>query len=175
MWTKCRVNRTGTGKMVFNHSSAVQCNDLAVSSGCNVECGDNFQLLASTGVIRTEYGSTVTLAGTNTIPIGYFEGSVPDCSRPGTLLWVLPGGYLKTTGSGSAQAAVKVARGGKWVHHAAGTVTDSEVFPGGEATTRGSVYTPTVTTRRTWAGGKNFEDSAVIVGASTEDPITPSK
>lgn len=169
-WNRCRVEQTGRGSVVFNHAAAVQCDDLAVSSGCSVECGANFWFKASTGVFRCDVGSSVLIIGTSTIASMIVCGQATS-SRPATRIDVGQGGYLKTVGSGAAIGKVMVHGGGTLVHHAAGTITESEVLPGGRATALGSPYRPSVTAVKVWPGGKNFNDNSAVLEDASEDVV----
>lgn len=171
VWIKARVEQTGRGKMIFNHSSAVQCDDLSVSPGCNVELGSNFQMKATTGVVRTSIGSNVYEAGASTVPLSKYAGQVTS-TRPHTTMDVESGGAVKTIGTGGAITTATVRSGGSLLHHAAGTIGTSEVLPGGKATAFGSPYKPTVNNRVVWDGGKNFDDNSAVLQDASDDVVS---
>lgn len=171
-WTLAQILATGVqGRVILNGGSSCECNALVVGESANVEVGTNFTITSSTGYIRSNAGSNMSVAGTSTIPIFKAAGQV-DNTRPITTLSVKQGGRFKSTGTSGAIATLEVESGAKYTHHAAGTITTSEVFPGGEATAKGSPYTPVVTNRFLW-GGKNFEDTPAI--AAPTDIVTSSK
>lgn len=171
-WTLATILQTGPqGRVILNGGSSAECNGLTAGAGANVEIGTNFAFTSSTGYLRSAPGSNMTIAGTSTIPIAKIGGQVADNTRPITALSVKQGGRTKSTGTSGAIGTLEVESGGKHIHHAAGTVTTSEVFPGGEATAKGSPYTPVVTNRFLYAGGKNFEDTPALA-AATDIPIS---
>ena len=60
---------------------------------------------------------------------------------------------------------------GKHVNWSAATITNSNVYPKGEATAKGSPYNCTVTNRKTFEGGKNYIDTTNVTFTNTATPI----
>jgi hypothetical protein len=166
-WTLAQIVSTGReGRVVLNGGSTANCDALTIGAGANVEVGTNFAFTASTGYFRSAAGSNATIAGTSTIPILKAAGQVASNTRPVTSLAVKQTGYVKTSGTSGAVTTLEVEPGGKYYHHAQGTVTTSEVHTGGVASAKGSPYTPTVTNRFLHPNSVNFNDTPLTAAAT---------
>ena len=72
-------------------------------------------------------------------------------------------GTATTLGTAATVTTAKVLNGGQLNHWSSATITNCNVWPKGYATAKGSAYTGTVTNRKTYSGGRNFDDSSTII------------
>lgn len=76
-------------------------------------------------------------------------------------------GFSQTIDAAGVSTLLTVNGSGRHNHIAYGTIADSEVLPGGKADTNGSSYSFTLTAKKKWKGGDNFDTSSNIINTPT--------
>lgn len=147
------VQSTGNGKVYVGGSGGVT----------TLYAGPNTQVSVGASVVVTTYsGAGVTDAAANgtAITTANVAGGTLTCSRGITTANVA--GTLVTKGNAAAVATANVFPDGVHTNLSSSTVTNSNVWPGGRASAKGSPYSLTVTNRISYEGSENYIDSANV-------------